>query len=215
MASPESVGPVVKVTENGPYRVEGNIPLRDAGGSPIDAQERYFLCRCGHSSNKPFCDGTHKKVGFSGDESADHGPIAARRDSYRANGITVNDDRTVCSHAGHCTDGLPSVFKLKTEPWIDPPGADTGALMEVIDRCPSGALSYTLDGSTEPVEKERDAEITPSEDGPYRVTGAVQVVSADGSPYERRARQTLCRCGGSKNKPFCDGTHWHIGFRAG
>jgi CDGSH-type Zn-finger protein len=64
MASPESGEPLIRVTENGPYRVEGGIPVRDAEGNSVEAPERYFLCRCGQSSNKPFCDGTHWHIGF-------------------------------------------------------------------------------------------------------------------------------------------------------
>jgi CDGSH-type Zn-finger protein len=215
MASPESAEPLIRVTENGPYRVEGSIPVRDAQGNPVEAPARYFLCRCGGSKNKPFCDGTHAKVGFQGEETADHSPIGARSDKYPKDGLTVLDDRTVCSHAGHCTDRLASVFKLRTEPWIDPEGANQEAIVEVIRSCPSGALRYAVGDSPEPVEEERGPQVTPSHDGPYWLSGGITVVSADGEPYERRERQTLCRCGGSKNKPFCDGTHWHIGFKAG
>src|SRR6185436_8090571 len=134
---------------------------------------------------------------------------------YSASDVAIHDDRSVCSHAGHCTDNLPSVFKLRTEPWIDPEGAPAETIASVIATCPSGALRHTVRASDDPVEEPREPEVSPSRDGPYRLTGAIRVLSADGRPYERRARQTLCRCGGSKNKPFCDGTHWHIGFRAG
>ena len=214
MTAPEGAEPVIHVTENGPYRVEGGIPVRNADGEPVEAPSRYFLCRCGHSSNKPFCDGTHNKIGFAGEETADQGPIAGRRDAYHGTGVTVYDDRSVCAHSGHCTDNLAAVFRLRTEPWIDAAGSDADSITAVIDTCPSGALSYSRDGS-EPVEEQSEPGVTPSKDGPYWIAGAVQVVSAEGDPYERRPRQTLCRCGGSKNKPFCDGTHWHIGFKAG
>jgi CDGSH-type Zn-finger protein len=212
---PGDAEPIVRVTENGPYRVGGGVPVRDAEGNAVEAPATYFLCRCGHSSNKPFCDGTHKKVGFQGGETADDGPIAEREEVYAARDIAIHDDRSVCSHAGHCTDNLPSVFKLRTESWIDPEGAPAETIASVIATCPSGALRHTARASDEPVEDRDEPQVSPSRDGPYRLTGAVQVVSADGRPYERRARQTLCRCGGSKNKPFCDGTHWHIRFRAG
>jgi CDGSH-type Zn-finger protein len=215
MAMPDSPGPLVRVTENGPYRVDGGIPVRDAGGNVVEAPATYFLCRCGRSSTKPFCDGTHAKVGFEGAERADHGPIAGREDVYRGSGITIHDDRSVCSHAGHCTDNLASVFKLETEPWIDPDGAAPETIARVIATCPSGALRHAAPGSDQLVEETREPQVSPAQDGPYRLTGAIQVVSARGEPYELRARQTLCRCGGSRNKPFCDGTHWHIGFKAG
>jgi hypothetical protein len=84
-----------------------------------------------------------------------------------------------------------------------------------VGTCPSGALSYALEDSPHPVEEDRPSAVTVSKDGPYWVTGQISLEAADGSIYEVRSRFALCRCGGSKNKPFCDGTHWHIGFKDG
>lgn len=198
--------------ENGPYKVDGMVEVVNASGQTVSTEGPVSLCRCGGSNNKPFCDGTHKKIGFVGTEVADRGPIAARRDAYEGDGITIYDDRSVCAHIGECTDGLPAVWKLGTEPWIDPQGASADRIAEVVHRCPSGALSYALPGSTNPVEEELDVQVVASKNGPYFVRGGVQVSSPDGSDYERRNRQALCRCGGSNNKPFCDGTHWSINF---
>ncbi|MGH9024570.1 MAG: CDGSH iron-sulfur domain-containing protein, partial [Acidimicrobiia bacterium] len=83
-----------------------------------------------------------------------------------------------------------------------------------VQQCPSGALSVTVGDSTNPLEADLPDRVQPVPNGPYHVTGGVQVRAADGTPYEVRNRQTLCRCGGSANKPFCNGTHWHIGFEA-
>lgn len=113
----------ITVTEDGPYRVECEVEVVNADGHVVSTEGKVFLCRCGGSQNKPFCDGTHAKNDFSGREVADRGPIEQRRDAYVGNGITIYDDRSVCAHAGECTDHLPSVWKLKTEPWIDPKGA--------------------------------------------------------------------------------------------
>lgn len=71
--------PTIRVTENGPYLVDGGLEVRSAGGDALDAPDRYALCRCGGSANRPFCDGTHARTGFDGAETADHGPIAGRR----------------------------------------------------------------------------------------------------------------------------------------
>ncbi len=79
--------------------------------------------------------------------------------------------------------------------------------------CPSGALAYARGDGAEPLEPEEPASITATVDGPYRVRGSIPVFGADGRAYERRARQVLCRCGLSRNKPFCDGSHWYAGFR--
>lgn len=206
--------PTIQVTENGPYRCEGGLEVRDARGNALDAPKRFLLCRCGGSSNKPFCDGTHARVGFDGTETADPGPIAARHDNYLGEDLTIHDDRTVCAHAGFCTDNLAAVFKLGEEPWINAGAADTAAILDQVKRCPSGALSVTTGDDQNPLEDDLSIRVQPVPNGPYRVTGAVQVLAADGTPYEIRNRQTLCRCGGSPNKPFCNGTHWHIGFKA-
>ena len=108
----------VQVTERGPYLVTRGIEVRNAAGEVV-ARGGAFLCRCGGSQNKPFCDGTHKKIGFTGEETADHGAIADRRDSYAGEAIAIYDDRSVCAHAGECTDGLPAVWRMGIEPWID------------------------------------------------------------------------------------------------
>lgn len=207
--------PRVRVTAAGPYVVKGGVPLRDANGAPIETGRTYALCRCGASTTKPLCSDAHLAIGFAGEETADRGPIADRRETYRGQGITVYDDRSICAHVGHCTDHLSTVFKLKQEPWIDPQGADAEAIAAVVATCPSGALSYALQDSPEPVEEERPSAVTVSKDGPYWVTGGISLEAGDGTTYEVRARFALCRCGGSKNKPFCDGTHWHIGFKDG
>ncbi len=203
-------GPRLRVNHGGNYRVDGNVPLKDHKGNAIETDASYWLCRCGGSATKPFCDGTHKTNNFNGQEFASKQPIAERRAAFAGAGVTIYDDRPVCSHAGFCTDHLKEVFKLKQEPWIDPRGSSKQAIIDQVRRCPSGALSYGTD-SGEPVEEAQEPGITVSEDGPYWVRG-VPVRSGDGDTYEPRERQTLCRCGGSRNKPFCDGTHWYIGF---
>ena len=200
--------PTLECKSNGPYLVKDLARLANPSGEPIPCIPVMALCRCGGSANKPFCDGTHKKIGFSGTRLADKS--ADRRDTYRGKGITILDNRTICAHAGRCTDGLAVVFKYGSEPWIDPDGAGIEAIIETVRKCPSGALSYTLD-DVEPQHPVREPAITVTKDGPYEVVGVRLTVESwgDGASAER---YTLCRCGGSKNKPFCDGTHWSIGF---
>jgi CDGSH-type Zn-finger protein/truncated hemoglobin YjbI/ferredoxin len=202
----------VEITSHGPYRVTGDVVIFDVDGNLLRQGGTWCLCRCGGSRNKPFCDATHGLKGFDGTESADHGSIADRRDRYVADGITVFDDRSRCAHFGQCTDRLPTVFRADTEPFVDPHNASPDSIADVVAGCPSGALAYAR-GSDDTVETGAEPSITPIVDGPYRVRGAIQVVGADGRPYERRNRQTLCRCGQSNNKPFCDGSHWYAGFR--
>lgn len=210
----ENQEPVIQVTVNGPYLVKGGLEVRRVDGGVVEAPATYALCRCGGSANKPFCDGTHAKNGFEGSETADHGPIGDREDHYVGRGVTIHDDRSVCSHAGNCTDNLAAVFRLKQEPWIDAGAATADEVVAQVQRCPSGALTVSVGDDPGRVEEELPKAVVPTPDGPYRVTGGVQVLDADGAPYEVRNRQTLCRCGGSGNKPFCNGTHWKIGFTA-
>lgn len=207
--SPGAAG-TIQPQLNGPYLVTNVSDLLNSRGEPLLARPRMMLCRCGGSGNKPFCDGTHARIGFSGAKSPDRVPD--RRDTYTREELTVFDNRGICQHAGFCTDALPEVFRIHAEPFVDLEGADKAAVIEAVRRCPSGALSYAL-GGVEHRDQERQPTITVSKDGPYRITGGIQLTDeprAEGASTEHYA---LCRCGGSKNKPFCDGTHWYIGFR--
>ncbi len=170
-----------------------------------------FLCRCGGSANKPFCDGTHARKGFDGSKQDDRVPD--RRKDYQGDGITVHDNRGTCAHAAFCTDGLPAVFRSGERPWIDAGAATAEELIATIRRCPSGALSYSVDG-TEHRDREASPEIELMPNGPYMVRGGPALIDAEQGEGASKEHYTLCRCGGSKNKPFCDGTHWHIGFEA-
>ena len=200
--------PTIECKPNGPYLVKDLGTLGNSQGEQIPCKPVVALCRCGGSANKPFCDGTHKTNGFSGTKLADGS--ADRRDRYQGKKITILDNRAICSHAGRCTDGLAAVFKYGSEPWIDPDGAGIEAIIETIRKCPSGALSYALE-DLEHRDPVREPSITVTKNGPHEVVGVRLTVESwgDGASAER---YTLCRCGGSKNKPFCDGTHWSIGF---
>lgn len=202
----------ITVTDGGPYMVEEVVPIYDHEGNAIATTGIYLLCRCGGSKSKPFCDGTHRSNNFNGQEFASKDTAASRRDTYVGDGVTIYDDRSRCAHAGNCTDNLASVFKMGTEPWVDARGAPVADIIRVIKTCPSGALSYTVEAGGEPEEEKQGPKVMVAVDAPYQTRG-VQIVSANGESYDLRERQTLCRCGGSLNKPFCDGTHWYIGFK--
>jgi CDGSH-type Zn-finger protein len=194
--------PRITCLPNGPYSVEGDVGLAVSG--------KAFLCRCGGSAKKPFCDGTHRNNGFRDANEAD--PKKNRRRAYGGKGITIFDNRAVCSHAAHCTEELASVFRHHDNPWIDPDGASVQRIIAQIEKCPSGALSYAIEG-IEASPRERPPKVTVTDSGPYAITGGVELVNikfGDGAPTEH---YTLCRCGASKNKPFCDGTHWAVSFR--
>ncbi len=207
--------PKIACLSNGPYYLLNDLTpkvipnIQKSDGKPCSTITGVALCRCGGSNNKPFCDGTHGKNGFS-DKKLTDGALN-KRVNYTGKKITIHDNRGICAHAGFCTDNLASVFKLKTEPWIDPDGDTAEKILETIRMCPSGALSYTVDG-VEHRDHERAPMVTVTKNGPYAVTGDIELLDQPRGEGASTEHYTLCRCGGSKNKPFCDGTHWHIGF---
>lgn len=212
----------IDVAPNGPYMVKGEIPLvvktplGTERGEPIawatspalTAARRYALCRCGQSENKPFCDGTHARVDFEADDSRPES-YDERAKAYEGPGITVYDDRSICTHAGFCGTAATNVWKMVRRADETDVRSQIAAMVE---RCPSGALTYTLDGAPGPIEPDLPASIAVVPDGPLFVGGGVPVTIGD-EALERRNRVTLCRCGASGSKPLCDGSHKDAGFR--
>jgi len=195
-------------TSDGPYLAKNLMNFANQKG-PIEIKETMALCRCGGSANKPFCDGTHSKIGFSSAKL--EGRVEDNRENYVGEEITVHDNRGICAHAGRCTDGLASVFRLKEEPWIHPDAASRDEIIATIRKCPSGALSYSVD-DLEHRDREGEPTIFVAPNGPYVVSGGPALRDTTRVEGASKEHFTLCRCGGSKNKPFCDGTHWYNKF---
>lgn len=201
--------PTIACAPNGPYLVKNLEGFENSKGEALPVKPVVALCRCGGSASKPYCDGTHKTNGFS--DANLPGKSKTHRKSYPGKQITIQDDRSICAHAGYCTDGLASVFNSESTPWIIPDNGTVDEIIAVVRRCPSGALSYSIADFTP--EETASPTITVTKDGPYAVAGGCQLENmalADGAPADR---YTLCRCGASKNKPFCDGSHWDAGFQ--
>ena len=198
----------IKAVPDGPYIVKDLKNFSNSKGA-IECRESMGLCRCGQSANKPFCDGTHKKVGFSSEGQLD--TSKDRLDTYQGKKIIIHDNRSICAHAGYCTDGLPQVFRHHQDPFVDPDGADIAAIIDVVNQCPSGALSYTLEDESE-TRIIDDASIFVAPNGPYELKGKVVLLDTIKGKGASEINITLCRCGASKNKPFCDGSHWDVGF---
>lgn len=134
------------------------------------------------------------------------------RKVYRGKDIEVSFDLDLCTHIGECLRGHRGVFNLDRRPWVLPDEADADTVAEVVERCPSGALQYRRhDGGSQ--EEHAGTTVTPIRDGPLLVTGEIEVRREDGA-VEKLPRATLCRCGSSRNKPFCDNQHLAVGFRA-
>ena len=208
--------PKITALPNGPYylihdsQAKAVANLRRQNGDACETVRGVALCRCGGSQKKPFCDGTHSRNGFS-DRKLSDGAQNVRK-SYAGKRITIFDNRSICSHAGFCTEKLSAVFRQRSEPWIDPDGAAVEEIVDAIERCPSGALSYAIEG-VERKEPEREPVVTVTDNGPYAVTGGIELMGMQFGEGASTEHYTLCRCGASKNKPFCDGSHWYVGFR--
>ena len=133
---------------------------------------------------------------------------------YRNETIAVHWNPRRCIHSENCIKGLPQVFRKSERPWIMVDAATAAEIADVITHCPSGALHFErLDGGTQEQAAE-ETTIEPRPNGPLYVRGHVRIVSNDGTVIREDTRMTLCRCGQSHNKPFCDGTHRTVGFTA-
>ncbi len=221
----------IVVSPHGPYRVVGKIPLaiqeivpnskRESWewkqGRSFDAPEEYFLCRCGQSKTKPFCDNSHLRVGFEGKETASRRPVERQSEHLDGPSDVLSDAEVLCAFARFCDPG-GKVWSLIER--TDQPGVRDLVLREVA-HCPSGRLVLRDKATGAVHEPELPPSIGLVEDpvlgcsGPLWVRGGVRVESADGTPYEIRNRLTLCRCGASTNMPFCNGSHASIKFQDG
>jgi CDGSH-type Zn-finger protein len=217
----------IKVTKDGPYEISGGIPLAeeeievDENGDPFDwkktkdfpHQEEYSLCRCGHSKNMPYCDGSHIKIEFDGEETADaRKTFNQMAQIYDGPLMDLHDAEELCAGAGFC-HRAGGTWELSSSD----SGAETTVAKEQCCNCPSGRL-VADDKKKGIIEPKFEASISVVQEpeigmsGPLWVKGGVEIESTSGEKYEKRNRVTLCRCGKSSNKPFCDGTHHQIDF---
>ncbi len=212
--------PAVMTAKDGPYLVTNVTVLRTPLGEERPVPPQLALCRCGASALKPFCDGAHATSGFTDGKDPDRVPD--QRDTYPGQQVTIFDNRGICQHSGLCSDRLPTAFRTDAEPFVAPSGGRLDELVRAVRDCPSGALSLAFDGdeARNLVDwhgtRERAIEVT--QDGPYRVTGTIPLTDAAGADVPRaagssREHYALCRCGHSRNKPFCSGMHWYVDFR--
>lgn len=138
-----------------------------------------------------------------------------KRIKYKSDELTVSFAPEVCIHAAECVGGLPSVFNTRNKPWVNIAGATPDEIVEVINRCPSGALKYELiDFETNDLEiKMEKAKITVIPNGPLKIEGNLTVNKESGEILREGEKMFLCRCGHSSNKPFCDASHKKEGFK--
>ncbi|HVB92167.1 MAG TPA: CDGSH iron-sulfur domain-containing protein [Acidimicrobiales bacterium] len=217
----------ITVTENGPYLVEGSIPMarqtivadeegNSTGwrrGDDFETKPKCALCRCGQSSKKPYCDSSHLRVGFDGTEVASRRPYVEQANEQQGPTLILSDAQPLCAFARFC-DVAGQIWNL-----VEQDGLEAARLTaEEAALCPSGRLVVRDRRSGRALEPEFEPSIgivndpTEGVGGPIWVRGGIPITSADGETYEVRNRVTLCRCGASKNKPFCDASHASIGF---
>jgi CDGSH-type Zn-finger protein len=222
---------VVMVTPGGPYIVKGGIvPLQIetieqknghswtyGPGRTFEAKDGMALCRCGHSRHKPFCDGSHKTAGVDLTETASFEPLLNHSQEIDGPHLALTDNEKYCAFARFCDNGQRIWNEVQME------GAAHAQLATYMaHQCPSGRLIVWDLETQKPIEDtDTPASISILEDpgegcsGPLALRGGIRVQSASGRSYEVRNRQTLCRCGQSSNKPFCDGSHASIKFDDG
>lgn len=217
----------IKIMENGPYIVSGGIPLNEEiitlvghhreyhAGRDLPQAPTYALCRCGHTKTPPFCDGSHGAAHFDGTETASRLPFEERAGIMYGPGVDLLDDNR-CAFARFCHREDGDVWELTEQ------SGDERLKKEAIKAssdCPAGRLVH-YDKEGNPIEPDLGPQITVLQDpeegvaaGLY-VKGGIPLEGSDGTEYEQRNRYALCRCGASRNKPFCDATHVSIDFEA-
>lgn len=215
----------IKIVKAGSYVVSGNIKLSEKiitsrgkdyvyrEGRNLPQAKTYTLCRCGKSKNPPFCDGTHSKCDFHGDEMASKAVFVDRAEFLIGADLDMMDDHR-CAFARFChrNDGTAwQLIKQSSDPRLKEEA------IKAASECPAGRL-VAIDKNGSAIEPNYEPEIVILQD-PERgvscgifVKGGIPLQAADGTIYERRNRFVLCRCGKSVNKPFCDATHVHIKF---
>jgi len=214
----------IKIINNGPYLVSGAAPLYpmtiecDGKGTPtqwlpgrrIATAGSYILCRCGQSAKKPFCDNSHVKANFDGTEASDNEPFEMIAQEIDGPELKLKDAVILCASARFCHRGGDVWDTIQH---TDIPEVKRNVVKNCSD-CPSGRLVLYEKKTGEKLEPTLDKSIGVIEDpskgvgGPYWVRGGIPVYSAAGKLYEVRNRITLCRCGKSTNKPFCDSSHY-------
>lgn len=210
----------IKVTKDGPYIVTGNVPLSEKiiaqtrrsyvyrEGRELPQAETYALCRCGKTKTPPFCDGSHTRFDFDGEETASKAKFTDRAEFLEGPGLDLLDDHR-CAFARFCHRPKGNVWDLVDQ--SDNAESKSEAIIAASE-CPSGRL-VAVEKSGEMIEPELEPGIDILQDplmevsGGIYVRGYIPIESADGNIYEVRNRVALCRCGNSNNMPFCDMAH--------
>jgi uncharacterized Fe-S cluster protein YjdI len=134
------------------------------------------------------------------------------RKVYANDAIEVHWEPKLCIHTNNCVRGLAQVFDAEARPWVNVDAAGADAIAATVLTCPTGALHFRRPDGGPQEEPQEETTIDPRPDGPLFVRGRVRILGAEGQLIREDTRVALCRCGGSENKPFCDGSHRRVGF---
>lgn len=200
--------PKIKPITDGPLMVTDLQNLRDSDGLQMEAGDKMALCRCGLSAKKPFCDGSHNGGGFS--SASDTANIRNTPVTYdgdvEGTEVTVHYTPVLCSHAAECVNASGAIFDPTRKPWVKPEQGKMADLLAAVSNCPSGALRLEVLKTDPQHMVNGDVEVIVERNGPYRVKNVALDAVFNGSGASQ-TKFVLCRCGHSKNKPFCDGSH--------
>lgn len=217
----------IEITRNGPYLIYGNIPIdkvfilpdinyekkkiNSKWGNPkkIKTNGTYTLCRCGESKKPPFCDGSHIITNFEGKETAKNDKVMETSRKYLGKDLIMMDKKELCFGAGFCYSRHGNIWEFIESK--DSKHNDT--IIQMSKDCPAGRFVILEKKTKKIISPKFPQSISVVEEtrkqvsGPLWVKGNIQIVSFEKGEYEKRDSISLCRCGESKNKPFCDGTH--------
>lgn len=132
---------------------------------------------------------------------------------YSNGEVTVVWEAEKCIHSAICVKGLPNVFDPEGRPWISIDGASSDALVNQVKQCPSGALSFYMNGHDDQSSESLETKVEVLENGPLLVYGTLKVTDKDGNAETKNKTTAFCRCGASQNKPYCDGAHVKSEFK--
>jgi len=222
----------ITIKKDGSYIVSGSVllskeiiscdddrhPVKYVLGDKYPVQETYALCRCGYSKGKPFCDGTHIKKTFNGTEIASREKYIKEAKKIEGPNLILYDQESLCSSMRFCHSIEGSVWDNTRN--SDNPSSKKKAIEQACN-CAAGRLVACDKKTGKPIEPNLKPAISLLEDpdnhvsGPIWVKGGIEIESSDGTKLEKRNRVTLCRCGRSENKPFCDTLHIAAKFSDG
>lgn len=218
----------IKISRNGPYVVTGNVPLSEmiigkrdkdyvyVEGRTFKTNETYYLCRCGKTKTSPFCDGTHACINFDGELTAKRCYKDSDARTYEGKNLLLKDYEELCAFARFCHSSIGDVWTVTEDAENK---TEEEMAVKMATECPAGRLVIYDRESNTPIEPVFEPSIVILQDplrecsGPIWVRGGIPIVDEKDNPFEVRNRVTLCRCGESHNKPFCDSRHVTSSFK--